>query len=161
VNELRFYDRGRELARAPQWRLRAHPNPWEVQLAFDNSPVTRWISFQKRFPGMYLEVDFGRRVQVDSVSVQSSQECATLPMEVQVQDDGGNWRHISGAPTRGLMEIPSGLRRAATLELKARGIRHVVVSDSDFAGPDMRKYTGYWGMVQVAEAHGIRLYRIE
>ena len=46
VAELRVFAGGRELPRDPDWRLTAHPNPWDVQLAFDNSPVTRWRSWQ-------------------------------------------------------------------------------------------------------------------
>ncbi len=46
VSELRVFSGGRELPRDPQWRLTAHPNPWDIQLAFDNSSVTRWRSWQ-------------------------------------------------------------------------------------------------------------------
>src|SRR5262249_50034348 len=40
INELRFYRSGQELSRNSAWRLTASPNPWDVQLAFDNNPVT-------------------------------------------------------------------------------------------------------------------------
>src|SRR5947209_10191423 len=59
VAEFRVYDAGRELPRAPQWRLTARPNPWDVQLAFDNDPVTRWRTWERAMPGMRIEVDFG------------------------------------------------------------------------------------------------------
>ena len=57
VHELRFLNHGVEIARRPEWRLRAWPNPWEVQLAFDNSAVTRWRSWEVAFPGMFMDVD--------------------------------------------------------------------------------------------------------
>ena len=60
IAELRVSNRQSELPRDPGWRLTAHPNPWDVQLAFDNSPVTRWRSWQPATPGMYVEVEFGR-----------------------------------------------------------------------------------------------------
>jgi hypothetical protein len=41
-------------------RVRANPNPWDVQMAFDNSPATRWRSWRKIEPGMFIETDFGR-----------------------------------------------------------------------------------------------------
>jgi hypothetical protein len=41
VHELRFFDAGLELPRLPEWRLQGSPNPWGVQLAFDNSEATR------------------------------------------------------------------------------------------------------------------------
>src|SRR3984957_3607030 len=55
IAELRVFSGGSELARGGDWRLTAHPNPWDVQLAFDNSPVTRWRSWEPAAPGMYVE----------------------------------------------------------------------------------------------------------
>ena len=57
INELRFYRAGQELRRVAAWRLSAWPNPWDVQLAFDNNPVTRWSTWEAYQPGMYVEVD--------------------------------------------------------------------------------------------------------
>ena len=51
VFELRFLDHGAELPRQLDWRLQAWPNPWEVQLAFDNSLATRWQSGETACPG--------------------------------------------------------------------------------------------------------------
>ena len=87
VAELRVFDGGRELPRAPRWRLRARPNPWDVQMAFDNSPVTRWRSWQELFPGMFMEVDFGRTEQVDSVRV----ECSHDQYKIRLRLEGQGW----------------------------------------------------------------------
>lgn len=46
ISEFRVFSGGRELPRDPRWRLRASPNPFEIQLAFDNNPMTRWRSWQ-------------------------------------------------------------------------------------------------------------------
>ncbi len=161
VNEMRLYDAGRELARAPQWRLRAHPNPWEVQLAFDNSAVTRWLSFQRRFPGMYLEIDLGGPAQIDSVAIEACYESVFSPMFLEVQLETGEWRFISRNPQRGPFPPPSGLRRAATREMKARGVGYILVRQGDFALDDMRKHPFHWGLTQVADVHGLLLYRID
>ncbi|MEJ7605387.1 MAG: glycosyltransferase family 39 protein [Bryobacteraceae bacterium] len=59
VTEFRVFSGATEIPRA-KWRLRASPNPWDVQYAFDNSPVTRWKTFEKATSGMYLEVDLGK-----------------------------------------------------------------------------------------------------
>ena len=81
VHELRFFDKGVELPRRPEWRLQAWPNPWDVQLAFDNSPATRWRSWEAAAPGMYVDVDFGRPEAVDEVRVEHSWDYKTK-MEV-------------------------------------------------------------------------------
>src|SRR5262249_18341634 len=65
IHELRFYDKGVETPRQPAWRLTASPDPWEVQLAFDNSPVTRWRSDEPLRRGMYVQVDFGGEQRID------------------------------------------------------------------------------------------------
>src|SRR2546428_776755 len=51
VHEMRFYRAGVELPRRAEWRLRVSPKPWDVQFAFDNSPVTRWRSWEVASPG--------------------------------------------------------------------------------------------------------------
>jgi hypothetical protein len=162
VSEMRIFAGGRELPRAPQWRLHAHPNPWEVQLAFDNSYVTRWSSYQDRFSGMYLEVDFGQPQQVDMVYVDCAKDSTGLPMKLEVQDEGGAWRQEGGKPAVSVFRLPTGLRRAATAELKARGIEFLMACDNlDFAAADLQHNMGYWGIIQVAESYGYRLYHIE
>ena len=49
VHELRFFYHGAELARKLDWRLRAWPNPWEVQTGF------------RQFSGHALAIGRGRR----------------------------------------------------------------------------------------------------
>ena len=63
-----------ELPRDPGWRLTAHPNPWEVQLAFDNSPVTRWRSWQPAFAGDVCRSGFRPAASASSVVVESSSD---------------------------------------------------------------------------------------
>jgi hypothetical protein len=70
VSELRLYGEGQEIARDPGWRLCAHPNPWQVQRAFDNSPVTAG-SWHSLFDGMWIEVDLGEQRTFDSVVLET------------------------------------------------------------------------------------------
>ncbi len=71
IAEMRIFgNTNAELPRDSAWRLTAHPNPWDVQLAFDNSPVTRWRSWQPAAPGMYVQVDFGRLQSAGAVVVE-------------------------------------------------------------------------------------------
>ena len=160
VHELRFFDHGVELARRPEWRLRAWPNPWDVQMAFDNSPATRWRSWETARPGMYLDVDFGRAELVDEVRIERDDEHKTR-VEVQAWNDAGTWGRVADHAESSAMEPPASLRRAATLELLARGIRYMLVDDGNYAARDIRDDPEFWGLTQVAAGAGIRIYRVE
>src|SRR5262249_33077681 len=84
VAELRGFRGETELPRAPDWKLRARPSPWDVQMAFDNSPVTRWRSWQTIEPGMYLNVEFPRPELSDSVLL----ECAHDQYKIRLKLEG-------------------------------------------------------------------------
>ncbi len=96
VHELRFFDHGAELPRRPEWRLRAWPNPWDVQLAFDNSPATRWRTWETARAGMYLDVDFSRVESVDQVNIETSYDYNLhRQVIVEAMDDTGKWAAIA------------------------------------------------------------------
>ena len=56
------------------------------------------------------------------------------------------------------MPPPPTLRRAAIRELQARGIGYVLVADSDFGARDFIERSALWGVVEVGQAAGRRLY---
>jgi hypothetical protein len=161
IAEFRVLENGHELPRAPEWRLKAHPNPWDVQLAFDNSPVTRWRSWQRAEPGMFVEVDFGHAQVVDSVIVETSDEGYQTNVELEGMDLNGAWATLSKSAQETTSRPPVSLRRAATAELKARGIRYVVIEKDDMRSDDFQAYTALWGMKFIGEAGPGRLYYIE
>ncbi len=161
LRKVRVVQTGRELPRAPEWRLKAHPNPWDVQMAFDNSPVTRWSSWQKAEPGMFVEVDFGHAQAADSVIVESSDEVRQTKVELAGMDPGGKWTTLSKNPEETTQRPTVNLRRAATEELKARGIRYVIVEKDDLRSDDFSHYAVLWGMKFIGEAGQGRLYYIE
>ena len=150
VHELRFFDRGVELPRRPEWRLRAWPNPWEVQLAFDNSPATRWRSWEHATPGMYLEVDFGKSVAVDEVRVETSYDSRN----VQIQVEGLAQNAVVSS-----IEPPAGVRHAATYEMAQRGIHYLLIHDSDPIADDIRDDPDGWGLTEIAAGYGVKLYQ--
>jgi len=51
-------------------------------------------------------------------------------------------------------------RRQAALKVKSLGLQYLLVNDSDQVAQDMRHNTSLWGLTELAEANGIRLYRI-
>ncbi|HTW67050.1 MAG TPA: hypothetical protein VME17_20665, partial [Bryobacteraceae bacterium] len=160
MSELRVFDGPRELPRDPAWRLTAHPNPWDVQLAFDNSPVTRWRSWQPAAAGMYIEVDFGRMQAASSVVVESSWDMVNTKIALQGMGPDGKWITISGHPGIAVRPIHASLRMAAIAELKARGIGYLVIRPDDYGAGDIARNPEAWGLRLAGETGGVRLYRI-
>ena len=161
VAEVRVFRAGVELPRSASWRLTARPNPWDVQLAFDNTPVTRWRSWQVAEPGMYIEIDFGHSETIDAVSLESSHDNFEAKVRLDAMDQSGKWTTVSPEPSETTKQVSISLRLAAAAELKARGIRYLLVSKDDIGSGDYRRYSSLWGMKCVGESGGARLYYIE
>jgi Dolichyl-phosphate-mannose-protein mannosyltransferase len=160
VHELRFFGNGVELPRDPAWRLRAWPNPWDVQLAFDNSPATRWRSWETAAPGMYVETDFGKTQSIDEVRLDTSFDYANIRLQLEAMDASGKWVKIAPEPATQAIPAPVGIRRWATRELHARGIDYVVMQDSDWGAEDMREDPESWGFKEIAKGYGARIYKV-
>jgi hypothetical protein len=161
VTELRVFAEGKEITRSPDWRLTAQPNPWDVQLAFDNNPVTRWRTWRYAEPGMYIQVDFGKLQPVDSIVVETSGDTDQARLVVQELTQQAGWNTINAPPLESERPVRASLRRAATQELKLRGIRYLLIDDGQWGAKDWRLYPNAWGITFIGEARGERLYRIE
>ncbi len=161
VHEMRFLDHGVEIARRPEWRLRAWPNPWEVQLAFDNSPVTRWRSWETPFPGMYIDVDFGREEAVDEVRLETSSDYIRIKLQLEAMNSAGAWEKIAGEPKDLPFEQRGySSRRSAISEMHVRGVDYLLMVDTDFAAEDIRDDPESWGLKLVARTRAARLYKV-
>jgi hypothetical protein len=158
VHELRFYHQGKELARNLSWRLRAWPNPWEVQLAFDNSLATRWRSGEVAFPGMYLDADFGAEQMVDEVRLITSSE-ARIRLQLESMNPANVWETVSDKPRLEAAAVPAGIRLMATSEMRARGIRNLLIYDANYGADDFAKDPEAWGLKLIARGEDTRLYR--
>jgi Dolichyl-phosphate-mannose-protein mannosyltransferase len=161
VSELRIFNGAMELSRDPAWRLTAHPNPWGVQLAFDNSPVTRWRSWQTAEPGMYVEVDFGSLQGASTVALESSDDNGDTRIKLEGMGSNGQWITLSDRAVQSRQPIRTSLRVAASAELKARGIHYVLIKPENPGADDFRRYPGAWGMTLAGAAGDARLYRIK
>jgi hypothetical protein len=160
VHEVRFLDHGTEVTRRPEWRLRAWPNPFEIQLAFDNSPVTRWRSWQTATPGMYIDVDFGRAEKIDEVYMETSRDF-TWPIQIEVQKyEAGRWTTLASNYQERQVPVKGAIRRAATYELSARGIHYLLVQAGDWGAGDYTDDPEAWGLEVVALLPGATLYRV-
>ena len=159
VHELRFYHQGKELARNLSWRLRAWPNPWEVQLAFDNSPATRWRSGEVAFPGMYLDADFGGEQMVDEVRVISSSDFERSRLQLESMNPSNDWEKVADNPKLEPAAVPERIRLMAIYEMRARGIRNLLIYDTNYGAEDFAKDPEAWGLKLVARGEDTRLYR--
>lgn len=159
--EVRAFDGDAEVPRDPAWQLTAHPNPWDVQMAFDNNPVTRWRTWEPARPGMYVEIDFGRPQMISAVAVETSDDSSSSKIRAAGMAPNGQWALLSDSPVEQVRKIQSNLRKAATSELKARGIHYVLIKAGDPLGPDVFGDPEAWGIRLVGQAVDARLYRIQ
>ena len=147
-------------ANPPRWRLDAHPYPWGIAYAFDGNPITFWKCGEALRPGQFVEVDFNRPEQADSVSIETAPNQWGIRLKLEGRDAAGHWKLLAAQPQIGDAPVPPGLRRAATEELKRRGIDYLLVFDGEFGADDLRANAGLWGIRQVGEYKGARLYRL-
>ncbi len=160
ATELRFLSNGVELAREPAWRLRAWPNPWDVQMAFDNSPATRWRSWETASPGMFIDVDFGKYESVDQVRLETSLDYANLKLQIEAMNPSGQWVKIASEEKTDTIAVPVGIRKWASRELHARGIDYIVMQDTDWGADDMIDDPESWGFKIIARGYGARIYKV-
>ncbi len=103
IGEMRIFNGQDQVTRTPSWRFDATPFPWDIGLAFDGNPVTRWKSWESIRPGMHVDVDFGAPVEMDRVELRSSHDqwkievhpeacddtgCAVIPAKLEKLEDG-------------------------------------------------------------------------
>ena len=160
VHEFRIFNGPEELPRLPEWRLRAQPNPWDVQLAFDNSPATRWKAWQRIEPGMFVDVDMGREEIISRVTLEGSADQHAAKLKLEIQDSRGEWKAVGGEPVRRDIAPQLEMRRMAIDELRRNGITHLFVTVDDFGYDDFEANSDLWTLVKVMDADYSRLYRL-
>ena len=159
VNEVHVLDGRRELERESSWRLTARPNPWGIRDAFDNSPVTRWGSWQALYPGMYMEVRFPAKRTVSGVALEITPDQPDLKLEWEGLASGV-WTRTEAQLVERELPPPIGLRREAAEVLRSRGITHLVIHENDHAAQDYHERQEDWGLIFLGETYGYRLYAI-
>jgi len=161
VHEMRVGRQGREMPRTLEWRIRSNPNPWDVGLAFDASLYTRWRTWQPARPGMYVELDFGRPTEVDTIQLDASGDQYAVRLRAQYYDARtGNWQNLDARAAEYGLPPPLEARLAAMREMKRAGVTHVLISQPDFGFEDLRQKQELWGVEAVGELEGVVLYRI-
>jgi hypothetical protein len=162
VHEVRFLLGGVELPRSSRWKVRARPNPWEVQLAFDKSPATRWRSWEAPAPGDFIEIDFGEDKTLDQVVVDTSENGLwSVKLQIEMMDGAGKWVKLAGDPEMRPIPVPDWLRRAASQEIRLRGVKYVLIHDSDYGAMDYLEDPDAWGFKVIARERDATILRIE
>lgn len=161
VAEFRIYHLGVEVPRSASWRIRASPNPWDVQLAFDNSLLTRWRSWDVARPGMFVEIDFPAPVWLESVALRVSPDESQTAMRLEGADGTGQWSIL--APSAHIVPKPLTytLRAEASVQLKRRGFHYLLVNSDNYGAEDIARNAGVWGLRLLDEQGGARLYAIQ
>ena len=161
VSEFRVYSGEQELLRAPGWRLRANPNPWDVQLAFDDSPVTRWRTWQPYRPDMYIELGFPAPHTVDRVRLECASESTRTPLRLDGLDASGAWRTLATSASTTEIAPVRFMPLAAIREMKARGVDFLLIRDSDWNARDILEDPKAWRLTPVGHVSDLRLYRLD
>jgi hypothetical protein len=161
VTEVRVLRDGSELPRASGWRLTAQPNPWDIQMAFDNSPVTRWRSWETARPGMFVEVDFGQTETITEIVVETSWDNPNCRVRLLVDSGDGRWQDAGVTASMEERSVKYWMRREATLELLERGVGYLLFTPDEYPGKELGEAPKEWGVTQIGEEGGARLFRIE
>jgi hypothetical protein len=156
-----FSPSNREYTREPAWRITAHPNRWDVDWAFDSSPVTRWKAWENSYPGEYIEIDFGKSLELGAVRAELTPDQGSVRMRVDVLNSDGAWETVSSDPQTGRLPTPPNPRRLATGELKRLGFTHLIVAYTEFFSSDMFDNQPLWGVTFLGDAGEARLYRLD
>jgi hypothetical protein len=160
MHELRVFDGARELPRDARWRLNAQPYPWDIGDAFDGKLITFWKCGERLRPGQFVEVKFGAVEAADSVLIETAPNQWGIRLKLERQDGAGQWKALAAGAQSSDAPVPAGLRRAAAEELKRRGMDYLLVLDGEFGAEDLARNAGLWGIEQVGEYKGARLYRL-
>jgi hypothetical protein len=111
-------------------------------------------------PHAHLQVDFPAAQRIDEVIL----ECYpawNARLQVEILLETGRWVALTDTPEFVKTDFPTGIRRAATREMKALGLRFLLVNEGDLVYADMKKYPSFWGITQLAEVNGTHFYRLD
>jgi hypothetical protein len=155
IHEIRLLDGTRELVR-DAWRATAHPFPWGADAVLDGRTASFWRCGDTLGAGQSVEVRFDAPQSADTMVV----EAAPDQPEVRLQLEALDSRVLAGAPEVEDVPVPAGMRHEAALELRRRGIGYLLAMDGEFGADDLRAHARDWGIREVGEYKGARVYQL-
>ncbi len=159
IGEVHLYNGDTEIPRTASWRLNATPFPWDIELAFDGNPVTRWKSWESIHPGMHVDVDFGKIIEMDRIELHSSHDEANIQIHPEVCD-AVNCGAFPATLNRVNVQPIGDLRRLAAKTVKARGVDYLLIDDPYRIAADIKGDPARWGLEFIVDRGPFRLYRI-
>jgi hypothetical protein len=161
VHELRFFLDGQEVPRTSAWHLRAFPNPWGVGSAFDNSPVTRWRTWETATPGNFIDVDFGAPKRINQLRLETSADNPDIRLRLEHMNPAGQWEPLASDALQFTLTPETSLRFAATSELRAQGVRYILVRDNEPGADVYAQDPSSWNFSIAGRTEGVTIYKIE
>jgi hypothetical protein len=160
IHELRILDGPRELPREGRWKLAAQPYPWGIENAFDGRAITFWLCGDTLHPGGFVSAEFPQPTLADAVVMDTSPNQPALRLTLEGLDPAGRLKPLSANPEVENIPAPPDLRREAARELKRRGIDYLLFFDGEPGAEDLGQNAALWGIQQVGEFRGARLYQL-
>jgi hypothetical protein len=161
ISELQLFSARNPILNNGSWHFWAYPNPWDAQLAFDNSMVTSWRSWRSATPGMFLAVRFSEPKTIDQVRLLAPAGTIESHVALQGMDRDGSWRDLPARACLSSAQITDDLRSAALRALRDRGIRYLLVSPGTLGANEFYENSAGWGIRRIGESGGTRLYALE
>jgi hypothetical protein len=160
IGEVHLFNGDTEIPRTASWRLNATPFPWDIGLAFDGNPVTRWKSWESIHPGMHIDLDFGKLTEMDRIELDTSRDQGNIQIHPEACDAVNCG--VFPATLNQVDAPPTGdLRKPATRTVKARGVDYLLIDDPYRIAADIRSDPARWGMEFIVARGPYRLYRIQ
>ena len=159
VHEIRLFDGPRELPRTA-WRLAAHPYPWGIENAFDGRLASFWLSSDPMLPGQSVSAEFSAPLWADAVLMETITDQPGLHLRLDALDPSGRWQPLTDNPQVDDTPTPPDFAPSALHELKLRGIDCVLVFDTEPGADVLRRHAGEWGVRELGESQGARLYEL-
>ncbi len=123
-----------------------------MNLAFDDSPATRWRSWAPATPGMFIETEFDVDRAIDEVRVITADADR---YHVKMQIDG-----IDARKEEVDLQVPTDIRRTATAQLRANQVNYILIRDDGYGAEDFSKDPAAWGLTVAARTPLATIYKV-
>ena len=160
ISEIEIFGPQGRLPHRPEWRIDAHPFPWDAEMAFDGNPATQWKAWENMTPGMFVEVDLSAEEVISAVQLDITPDQGNRCWQIEGETSPGRWAILNAAPQ--FASLPKmDLRRVAIQELKRNGVGYILVPDDEIAAADFRDNTPLWGVHLLVQIGSYRLYQAD
>jgi hypothetical protein len=163
IHDITLFSGGRPISGDALWHLRGWPNPWELPLAFDGNPATRWRTWEPLRAGMYVEADFDRPRELSGAVVSSPTSYDALPFEFYGRA-GDRWHLLTGRPVV-TVRVLGDVRMDATRAIRGEGFHYILADNGKeglgVVGAAMAEHEAEWGIEKVAGIGTMVLFRIK